>query len=90
MKTGHELFSQNSTKIAYDHVHSIIDFESYDEFKENFELTHNKNISGFEYIFKDFLIFKSIIEYTDYSCGESKSESVIPLITPFGQLPLLL
>ena len=43
-ETGHELFSQNSTKIAYDHVHSIIDFESYDEFKENFELTHNKNI----------------------------------------------
>ena len=73
-------------QIAYDHVHSIINFKNYEEFEDNYELTHNKNISGFEHIFKDFLIFKSIIEYTDYGLGDSGSESKhLPMITPFGQ-----
>ena len=89
-KSSEEIFPLKSDsplrQIAYDHVQSIIKFKNKEEFEENYELTHNKNISGFDHIFKDFEIFKSIIKYTDYGLEESKSNSSeIPLITPFGQ-----
>ena len=78
--------NSNLKQLTYDHVHSIINFKNYQEFEQNFELTHNKNISGFDHIFKDLRIFKSVIEYTDYGLGESKSEpKFLPMITPLGQ-----
>ena len=65
------IFNYNFTieQYAYDHVHSMINFENLHEYENNFELTHNKNISGFEHIYKDFLIFKSFTKYSDYSFG---------------------
>ena len=82
------IFNYNFTieQYAYDHVHSMINFENFKNLKTILNWTHNKNISGFEHIFKDFLIFKSFTKYSDYSFGESGSEpTVYPIITPFGQ-----
>ena len=78
------LFPNNagSKNRAFDHVHSIINVKNYKEFEDNYDLTHNKNISGFDHIFIDFLIYKSIIEYNDYGSGDSRTESTqIPVIT---------
>ena len=88
VKENNTLYPDNSTlnQIAHDYIKSIISMKNKEQFEENFELTHNKNISGFDHIFNDFLIFKSIIEYNDFALRDSRSKStILPMITPFGQ-----